>query len=158
MWLLRLISNVFIADEVAWAICKLSELSSLPVSGSRLFPGWCETQVSLPSCPSTNSWYVCTTYTTRGLALGGVCKHKLQHTGRNVAWYITSCYSPQKLSLIEWWAQGRQGTAVETAQELMCSFILKAIAPGGSVLPPATVLHYEMKGLLSWPVLVTFLP
>lgn len=39
MWLLRLISNVFIADEVAWAICKLSELSSLPVSGSRLFPG-----------------------------------------------------------------------------------------------------------------------
>lgn len=36
MCLFRLISDAFIADEDAWAICKLSELSSLPVSESRL--------------------------------------------------------------------------------------------------------------------------
>lgn len=36
MCLLRLISNAFIADGDAWAICNVSDLSSLSVSGTRL--------------------------------------------------------------------------------------------------------------------------
>lgn len=42
-----------------------------------------------------------------------------------------------------------------TGTHLSLSF--RAIAPGGTVVPLVTVLHYQIKGLLSSPASVTFL-
>lgn len=59
--LFRLISNAFIADEDAWAICKLLDLSSLSVSGtgllsvSRLTLDTGEHQLAIPPNPNTSA-------------------------------------------------------------------------------------------------------
>lgn len=149
----RLMSNDFIADEDAKAICKLSELSSLPVSGSRL----CSvsrlmlgTDVHQPAISPVHPTLTC---------LHNLQNLHSQGTGSEDPCIGANTHAEARLdvSFTNWVMRPREmknSCRSCTGTHLQ---LFKSHSSGGTVVLPATVMHYQIKGLLSSPASVTFL-